>query len=131
MPILRQHRHGLMGHCVLIARGLPVPRDLLMITYPSSGRVCFPFVKQDCRADGAIPLARSKSRNVAVNGKRAERDRVTANVPEANVDDVTLMVATGMPKTSTAPRTTKRGRRVDPEQVGKRSRRRVSRRVQS
>jgi hypothetical protein len=102
--------------------------DHLSIEWKSVLPVC-----QNCRADGAIPLARSKRRNGAVNGKRAERDRVTADVPEANVDDVSPMVATGMPPatTSTAPRTTKRGRRVDLELVGKRSRRRVSRRVQS
>jgi hypothetical protein len=89
---------------------------------------------QDCLADGALPLTRTnKRRNDAVNGNRAQRNRLTADVPQAHVDIVTPMEATDMPlaTTSTAPRSTKRGRRVYSEVVGKRHDRRVSRRARS
>jgi hypothetical protein len=96
---------ALSAYCAGSSGAKGFVNDHLSIEWKSVLPVC-----QDCRADGARPLARSKRRNGAVNGKRAERDRVTADVPEANVDDVTPMAATGMPPatTSTAPRTTKR-----------------------
>ena len=74
---------------------------------------------QDCRAHGAIPLARTKRRNGATHAQRAQRDRLTAEVLEAPrlafLDVVTPVEVTDIPPTptSTAPRTTKRGRRAE------------------
>ena len=88
---------------------------------------------QDCRADDALPLARTKRRNGAVNGHRAQRNLSTADVPQAHVDVLTPIEATDVPlaTTSMAPRSTKRGRRVDSEVVRKHHDRRVSRRARS
>ena len=65
----------------------PEPRDLLKSTWSSSGRVVLPICK-DCRADGAIPLARTKRLNGVANAKRTQCDRLIADVPKANVDVV-------------------------------------------
>jgi len=102
--------------------------DHVSIEWKSLLSIC-----HDCRADGALPLGRTKRRNNAVNGHRAQRIRLTVDVPQAHVDVVTPMEATDTPlaTTSTAPRSTKRGRRVYSEVVGKRHDRRVSRRARS
>ena len=86
---------------------------------------------KDCRADGAIPLAWTKSRNGGANAKSTQRDRLIADLPQANVDVVYPLEATDIPPTttSTAPRDTKRGRREDSERSGKRSRRHLPREV--
>ena len=65
-----------------------------------------------CRADGAIPLARTKRRNGAANAQRAQRDLLTADVSQTHGDDIIPMEATDTPPTTTcsAPRTTKRRR---------------------
>ncbi len=90
---------------------------------------------QDCRAHGAIPLARAKRRNGAAYAQRAQCDLLTAEVPEAPrpeiYDVVTPVEAAGIPptRTSTAPRTAKRGRRAESETAGKLPRRRLSLRV--
>jgi len=100
--------------------------DNLSIEWKSVLPIC-----QDCRAYGALPLARTKRKNGAVNGHRTHRNRLTADVSQAHVDVVTLMVSMDMPlaTTSTAPRSVERGRRVDSEVFGKLPRCRVSRRV--
>ena len=86
---------------------------------------------KNCRAHGAKPLHRTKRRNEAVNAKRTHRDRLIADVSQANAHVVSPMEATDIPPTTTSisPRTTKRGRRADFERSGKRSRRRLTRGV--
>jgi len=89
---------------------------------------------QNCRSHGAIPLARTKRRNGAAYAQRAQRDLLTVEVHEAPrpeiSDVVTPVEAPGIrpTRTSTAPRTTKRGRRAESETAGKLPRRRLSRR---
>ncbi len=84
---------------------------------------------KDCRAYGAIHLARTKRRNGAANAKRTQRDRLIVDVPQANVDVVSPLEATDTPPTTTpiAPRATKLGRHVDFERSGKRPRHRLPR----
>ena len=88
-------------------------------------------VCQQCRADGAIPLARTKRRNGAANGQRARRDRltVTVNQPFADADIVNPVEATDIPLavTSTTSRARKRGRRVDSDLVAARPHSRLNR----
>jgi len=86
---------------------------------------------KDCRAKGVVPLARTKRRNGAANAKRKQRDRLIADVPQANVDVVSPLEATDTPPTTTpiAPRATKRGRHEDSERSRKRPRRRLPRGV--
>jgi hypothetical protein len=78
-----------------------------------------------------MPLARTKRRNGITNAKRTQRDRLIADVPQANDDVVSPMEATDIPPTTThiAPLATKRGRHVDSERYGKRPRRRLPRGV--
>ena len=59
------------------------------------------------------------------------RDLLTVDVSQAHGDDVTPMEATDTPPTTTssAPRTTKRGRRADSERAGKHPCRRLTREV--
>jgi hypothetical protein len=81
---------------------------------------------QQCRADGAIPLARTKRRNGEANGHRARRDRLmTAAVTQPSENVVTPAEAADIPpsRTSTTSRTSKRGRRVDSALVASRPRR--------
>jgi biotin synthase-like enzyme len=89
------------------------------------------LICKDCRADGAITLARNKRRNGAANAKRIQRDRLINDVPQANVDVVSPLEATDTSPTTThiTPRATKRGRRVDSKRSGKRPRRRLPRGV--
>jgi len=99
----------------------------LIIEWKSVLHIC-----QVCRADDAIPLARTKRRNGTTNAQRAQRDRCRcfgADVSQARRDDVTPMEVTDKPSTTTsrAPRTTKRGRRADSEWAGKSPRRRLNR----
>ena len=88
----------------------------LIVEWKSVLTIC-----QVCRADGAIPLARTKRRNGAANAQRAQRYLLTADVSHAHFDDVTLMEATDTTPTTTswAPRTTKRGRHTYYERAGK------------
>ena len=59
-------------------------------------------IYQDCRAHDALPLARTKRSNGAVNVHRAQHNRLTADDPRAHVDIVTLMQATRMTLVTTS-----------------------------
>ena len=86
---------------------------------------------KDCRADDAIPLARTKRRKGIANAKHAHRNRLIADVPQANVDVVSPVEAIDIPPTTTsiAPRATKSERREGSERSSKRPRRRLPRGV--
>ena len=74
-------------------------------------------VCQHCLAEGALPLARTKRRNVARNARRATRVRLTAPAPQAAVaDDISLVEGSDIPPSlsSNAPRITKRRRKAGP-----------------
>ncbi len=50
------------------------------------------LVCRRCRADGDLPLARTKRTNVATNARRAQRVRFRAPVPQADEDGVVSLV---------------------------------------
>ena len=66
-----------------------------------------------CRADGALPLARTKRRNGEANARRTQRDRQTSPTPHASIVDAISppAEATDIPPPSITMRTSKRGRK--------------------
>ena len=72
------------------------------------------LICQDCRANFAMPIARTKRRNGAANGQREESDRLTVHVSEACVDVDSPVDAIDIPqlKSSIAPQATTRIRCV-------------------
>jgi len=69
------------------------------------------------RADGALPLDRTKRRNGAANARRAQRVRLTAPTLQADVDGVVYPVeGSDIPPSMpvTAPRIRKRRSRAGP-----------------
>ena len=83
--------------------------DHLQIEWKSVLPVC-----EVCRADGALPLARTKRRNGEANARRAQRDQLTSPATQASVDCDAISPpseATDISPPSNATRTSKRGRK--------------------
>ncbi len=86
-----------------------------------------------CRADGALPLARTRRRNGAANERRVQRARHVASsssVGASNGEDGPVVPANPVEPIEPAARLTgRRGRRNPPVATVARTRKAVSRRV--
>ena len=71
------------------------------------------YVCQQCCAQGALPLAHTKKRNGATNAHRAQRARLTAPAPQADVDVISVVGGSVLPPSMPfiAPHVSKRRRR--------------------
>jgi len=100
---------ALCAYCTGFSGAKGFIEDHLSIEWKSVLPVC-----QLCRADGALPLARTKRRNGEANARRAQRDQLTSPATQASVDCDAISPpseATDISPPSNATRTSKRGRK--------------------